>query len=55
MHPGILCTQCPFAELLPLRPHLTSLSPWDEGPVFLKDLLFFMNPATRKEGLKAVP
>lgn len=55
MHPGILCTQCPFAELLPLRAHLTSLSPKDEGPIFLKDLSFFMSQARKKEGLKAVP
>lgn len=55
MHPGILCTQCPFTELLPVRPYLMSLSPRDEGPIFLKDLSFFIGQATRKECLKAVP
>lgn len=38
-----------------LRPHLISLSLRDQDPVFLKDLSFFMNQVTRKEGLNAVP
>lgn len=53
--PGILCTQCPFAELLSLRPHVTALSPRDVCPVCSKDLSFFMSQTTRKEGLKVLP
>lgn len=49
MYPGVFCTQCPFSELLPVRPHLTSLSHRDESPVFLEDLSSFMSQATRKE------
>lgn len=41
MHSGILCTQCPFAEPLLLRPHLTSLRPKDEDPNFLKSVIFW--------------